>query len=125
MTYLASFRQYSRAIHVCSKRYPSRLGGIVLLRHVIFQAYSGTFTKLHISSHIRRHWDSDIFRILAITFSNSVKLHFLFMTGSSFKSLFGSIWNIFDFCFKSNCLTFFLQDSISIITTVIKACHPR
>ena len=47
------------------------------------------------------------------------------MTGSSFKSLFRSIWNIFDFCFKSNRLTFFLQDSISMITTVIIACHPH
>ena len=96
----------------------------MLLRHNV----SGIFRHIHKVTYIEAYSPTLEFRHIqdpGINFSNSVKLHFLFMTGSSFKSLFGSIWNIFDFCFKSNCLTFFLQDSISVITTVIIACHPR
>ena len=99
----------------------------------MFHAYSGIFTKLHISRHI---WDSDIFRILALPVQtwnyntnynsmvqSNIKQHLLFKSGSSFESLFRSIWNIFSFL---KTLHFFLQDSISIlrITTII-ACNQR
>ena len=68
-TYLASLSHYSRAIHAYSEPYLSRLKYIQnfdLIRHVIFHVYSGIFTKLHISRHICPHWDSDIFRIVAL-----------------------------------------------------------
>ena len=77
----------------------------------MFHAYSGIFTKLHISRHI---WDSDICKILALPVQSNVKQHLLIKSGSSFESLFRSIWNIF------------LQDSISILRiTIIIACNPR
>ena len=95
----------------------------------MFHAYSGIFTKLHISRHI---WDSDIFRILALPVQtwnyntnynsmvqSNVKQHLLFKSGSSFESLFRSIWNIFSFLSTYH---FFLQDSISILRI---ACNPH
>ena len=99
----------------------------------MFHAYSGIFTKLHISRHI---WDTDIFRILTLPVKtwnyntnynsmvqSNVKQHLLFKSGSSFESLFRSIWNIFSFL---NTKLFFLQDSISILKiTIIIACNPR
>ena len=41
-----------------------------------------------------------------ITGSNNVKSHLLFKPGSSFISLFRSIWNVFHFSFKSKRSTF-------------------
>ena len=86
----------------------------------MFHAYSGIFTKLHISRHI---WDSDIFRILALPVQSNVKQHLLFKSGSSFEPLFRCIWNIFSFL---NTQHFFFQDSILILRiTMIIACNPR
>ena len=77
----------------------------------MFHAYSGIFTKLHIARHICAHWDSDIFRILALPVQSNVKQQLLFKSGS------------FHFCKSKH---FFLQDSNSIITiTIIIACNPR
>ena len=65
----------------------------------MFHVYSGIFIKLHISRHIFPHWISDILRILALPVQgmqgSNVNQHLLFKSGSSFKSLFRSIWNIF------------------------------
>ena len=69
LTYLASSRHYSRAIHAYSEPYFSRFRHIKnsgLFRHVMFHAYTGIFTKLHILKHIYQHWDSGIFRIQAL-----------------------------------------------------------
>ena len=69
------------------------------------------------------HWDSGMFRILALQACNAsyVKQHLLFKSGYSFKSF---VTFFFYFCFKSKHSIFF-QDSISIITIkVIMACHP-
>ena len=102
LTYLVSFRHYSRAIHAYSEHYLNRLRHIQnsgLFRHVMFHAYSGTFTKLHVSRHICPHLDSGMFRILALPLQgmqgSNVKQHLLFKSSSFFKSLLRSIWNIF------------------------------
>ena len=63
----------------------------------MFHACSGVFTKLHISGHICPNLDSDIFRILVLPVQ--VMQHLLFKSGSSFKSVFRSVWNIFLFLF--------------------------
>ena len=115
--YLVSFMhviRYSRAIYVCSEPYLGRFKHIQnpgLFRHVMFYVYSGVLTKLHISRNICPH--SGIFQQfmhiqnLCITGPTCVNQHLLFILGSSFKSLFNSILNIFYFCFKSKHSTFF------------------
>ena len=68
-TYLDNFRHCLRAIYAHSKSYLSRIRDIqnsALFMHVMYHAYSGIFTKLHISRHICPHWDSDIFRMVAL-----------------------------------------------------------
>ena len=98
VTYLARSRYYSRAIHAYSGPYLSRFRHIYhsgLFGHVMFHAYSGIFTKVHISRYICPPSDSDIFRILALPIQKHVKQHLLFKLGFSFKSLFRSVWNIF------------------------------
>ena len=70
LTYLASFKLYSREFLAYSEPYLSRFRHAQnsgLFRHVMFQTYSHIFTKLHISRHICPHWVSDIFRILSLS----------------------------------------------------------
>ena len=109
------FRYYSRAIYAYSEPYLGRFRHIYnfgLFRHVMFHAYSGRFTKLHFDYTYR-----GIFAHIWVCFSrfrhiqdpcitgpNSVNQHLLLKSGSFFKSLFRSIWNIFSFLFQK--LTF-------------------
>ena len=58
LEYLASQRNYSRAIHAYSEPYLSRFRHIQssgLFRHVMLHAYLGTLTKLYISRRICPH----------------------------------------------------------------------
>ena len=89
----------------------------------MFHACSGVFT------HIEVYLPTLRFRHIqdpGITDSSNVKQHLLFKSGSSFKSLFRSIWNnFFIFDSKVNIQKKFFQDSISAITVkIIIACHP-
>ena len=97
LTYLDSFRHYSRAIHAYSEPYLSRFRHIYnsgSFRVVLFHAYSRIFIKLHILRHIFPHWDSYIFRILA---SQVLLLNHC-------SDLFGTF---FYFCLKSKYSTSF------------------
>ena len=99
LTYLSSFRHYSKVIYLYSEPYLNKFRyswNSDLLRHAMFHAYSGIFTKLDISKHIFPHCDSDP----GITGSSNVKQQLLLKLGPSFKSLVRSIWNIFLFLFQ-------------------------
>ena len=93
-----------------------------IFQHIHKVTYRGIF------AHIRAYFSR--FRHIqdpGISGRNSVNQHLLFKPGSSFKSLFKSIWDIFFiFVSKKNIQHFSLQDSISIVTaTIIITCHPR
>ena len=82
-----------------------------LFRHVMFHAYSGAFTKLRLSRNICPHSGMHQ-QILAcqdpcIIGPNSVNQHLLFKSGSSFKSLFKSFWNIVPSLFQNQTLKIF------------------
>ena len=68
---------------------------------VYSQSYILGYTYRGIFAHIRVYFSR--FRHIqnpSITGPNSVVQHLLFKSGSSFKSLFKSIWNIFSFLFQ-------------------------
>ena len=88
------------------------------------QAYLQSYTCRGIFGHIWAYFSG--FRYIQnhdITGSNNVNQHLLFKSGSSFKSLFKS--NFLIFVSKVNIQHFFLQDSITIIITMIIACRSR
>ena len=60
-----------------------------------------------------------------ITGSNNAKQNLLFKSGYSIKNHWSNLFGIFfHFCFKGKHSSFFLRDSISVITiTIIIACH--
>ena len=107
LTYLDSFRHYSRAIHTYSEPCLSRFRYIQnsgLFRHVMFHVYSGVVTKLQVLRHIchigiQAYSGSWHYRL------SNVKQHLLFKSGSSFKS-FGTF---FHFCLKSKHSNFFFR----------------
>ena len=102
LTYLACFRHYSRAIHAYSEAFLSRFRHIQnygLFRYVMFHRY---FRQINKVTHIEAYLPTLEFRYIqdpGITGSSNVKQHMLVNSGSSFKSLFRSIWNLFSFLF--------------------------
>ena len=86
---------------------------VYILKHI--QAYSQSYiyhrTVIHIQAYFSRFRH---IQDLCITGPNSVNQHLLVKSGSSFKSLFISIWNIFFHFYDIQ--HFLLQDSILEIT---------
>ena len=101
LTYLDSFRHYSRAIHTYSEPYQSGFRHIQnsgQFRHFVL-AYSQSYRYRGIFATLGfRHIQDP-----GITGSSNVKEHLLFKSGSSFKS-FGTFSY---FCFKINIQIFF------------------
>ena len=99
---------------------------VYILKHI--QAYSQSYiyhrTVIHIQAYFSRFRH---IQDLCITGPNSVNQHLLFKSGSSLKSLFISIWNIFFHFYDIQ--HFLLQDSILeiTITTMLPtlATHPH
>ena len=79
-----------------------------LFRRVMFHAYSDIFTKFYSWLHLWMNTCpySGIFQQIEayqdpyIAGLNSVNQHLLFKSGSSFKLLFKSVWNIFSLLFQ-------------------------
>ena len=101
----ARYSYYSKAIYAysetCLRRF-RHIQNLEFFRQVIFHAPSGIFTKLHSWLHLVRNIypHSGTFRQIE-AYSGSLHYRYkqckptlAFMSSSSFKSLFKSIWNI-------------------------------
>ena len=100
----------------------------------MFNAYSGTFAKLHSWLHLSRnicHIGTCFSRFRdiqdpCITGPNSVNKHLLFKSGFVLNHCSNLLEHFFIFVAKVDIQHFALRDSTSIITkAIIITCHPR
>ena len=103
--------------------------------HMVFRKIQGYLESRFIWSHVSRIFrhihkvthNRAYFSTLGLRPSQSNIKHYpLSKSGSSFKSLFRSIWKIFFIFVKVNTLHFLLQGSISLTTiATIVTCNQR